>query len=399
MDIKKLPIANLKGSPGRTVGLALLCALLAFALFAGTVAATSLQNGLASLVNRLGADVVVAPAQAKSKTSLEDVLLEGTPGQFYMDRAYVDRIAAVGGVEAVSPQYYLATVKAGCCTIPVQIIGFDPETDFVIQPWIARSYGSDLGREDVVTGCNVSGAPGSTILFYGVECRIVGRLDKTGTQLDNAVFATNETLQDLIKGSQEQGISVLSGNDPSQVVSTVQVKVADGYDPEEVAGRINVHERGVSAVQTRAMVSGVADSMQGVSRTIGMLAAALAVAAVVFLVLAFALSARGRTREFAVLRMMGASRPMLLRVVSVEALAVGCAGALVGLVAGMVVFFAFGGLVESQLGVPFLLPEPARVALFAAVAFVVTVLACSVVQAVSSLRLVRADAGLVLREA
>lgn len=398
MALSSLSYANLKRTPGRTVGLVLLCALLAFSLFAGIMATSSLRNGLTSLAARLGADIIVAPADAKSKVNLQDVLLDGTPGQFYMDKAFVEKVAAIEGVEKVSPQYFLATVKAGCCTMPVQIIGFDPASDFSIQPWVTRSFASDLEREDVVTGSNVSGAPGSTITFYGVDCRIVSRLDETGTALDNAVFATNETLQDLIAGSQDQGISVLASNSPEQVVSTVQVKVAEGRSVADVAGQIDLRVRGVDAVQTRTMISGVADSMEGVSRMVGLLAAVLGLLAVAFLVVACVVLSRGRMREFAVLRMAGATRFMLAKISIIEAALESVLGAALGIGVSLVLFSAFGRLLESTLSVPFLTPDAAHIALFAVLAGAATVVACCLATGLASRRLTSVDAGYVLRE-
>ena len=45
-------------------------------------------------------------------------------------------IRSLSGVEVATPQYYLTTLSASCCDQKVSIIGFDTESDFVIQPWI-----------------------------------------------------------------------------------------------------------------------------------------------------------------------------------------------------------------------------------------------------------------------
>lgn len=398
MSILSLAAANLRRNVGRTVGLAILVAALAFVALGGVLVTSSLQNGLASLEARLGADILVAPQTAKSKTDLEQVLVDGVPGGFYMDKSYVDRIAALEGVEKVSPQYYLATVKAGCCSMPVQIIGFDPATDFTIQPWIARSYGEELGREDVITGCNITGTVGSTVLFYGVECHIVGRLDETGTSLDNAVFATNETLRDLIEGSGKQNLGVLDGKDPDQVVSTIQVKVKNGYRVSDVTDEINLHVRGATAVQTKVMTSGVADGVAGVGGVIGAVVSVLCVVALIVLVVSFVVVGRHRTREFAVLRVAGASRSMLSRLVLVESLIESVVGAVVGVALALAVLYGFGGAIEQALGLPFLMPDMGQIIAMALVVFVVAVVAGSLASAISARQLSRVDPGQTLRE-
>ena len=398
VNLKKLPATNLAKHPGRTFGLIVLVAVLTIAMFGGSMLVTSLRNGLASLEARLGADLIAVPQSANSTADLEKIVLEGVPGYFYMDKSYVDKIAAREGVEQVSPQYYLASVKAGCCSMPVQIIGIDPQTDFTIQPWIDHSYSRTLEREEVVAGSKITGAPGSTIMFYGIECTIVAKLDETGTALDEAVFATGETVQDLIAGSQEQGISVLADNDPAQVVSTVQVKVASGYNPTDVVNDIKLHVRGATAVQTKSMLSGVADSIGGAAGVIGVLMAVLWVLAVIVLVVAFAIQARYRVKEFAILRVLGASRRDLTGIVVRESLLVSVLGAVCGVVIVNVLTYAFGTALESALGLPFLVPELPVVAGLAAAALAVSVLAGCAASAVAALKLSRVDAGQILRE-
>ena len=382
---------------GRTAGLAALVALLAVVAYGGSLVLFSLQSGLDSLEARLGADIIVAPKTAKSKVDLEEVLVEGVPGSFYMDASVVDKIAGREGVEKVSPQYYLATLKAGCCSMPLQVIGFDPDTDFAVQPWIARTHQAPLERDTVVVGSDITGSPGASIRLYGIDCAIVAKLEETGTALDTAVFATNETLRDLIDGSSARGAAVLEERDPAEVVSTVQVKLADGYDAEDVAGDINVHVRDVWATPTRAMTADVADGVSGASRVIGILVIAMWVLAVIVLVVAFSLTGRQRAREFAVLRVAGASRSSLSRLVLTEALVMSVAGAVAGIVVALVAVVAFNGAIEDALGLPFLLPPAQTMILFGALTFVVALVAGPAASALSARRLSRVDVGQALR--
>ena len=398
MDLRALAFANLKTRTGRTAGLAVLVALLALVAYAGSLVMSSLQSGLESLEARLGADVSEAPKTAKSQVDLEEVLVEGVPGSFYMDASYLDAVAAREGVEKVSPQYYLATVKAGCCSMPVQVIGFDPATDFTIQPWIARTYQGALERDTVVVGCDITGGPGDLIMLYGVRCTIVAKLAETGTSLDTAVFATNETLIDLIDGSSARGLAVLEDRNPQEVISTVQVKVADGYGAEQVADDINLHVRGVWAASARSMTAGVADGVSGAGRVIGVLVAVIWVLAAAVLVIAFTVTGKQRAREFAVLRVVGASRKALSRLVLRESLVISLVGAVAGIAAALVVVVAFNNAIEGALGLPFLLPDVGTMVLFGVLAFAVALVAGPAASAVSARRLSSVDVGQVLRE-
>ena len=69
-----LPLRSLHHHPARTFILALLVCCLAFSVFSGSVLILSLRNGLYSLENRMGADVIAVPSTAKSKTNLEQMM-------------------------------------------------------------------------------------------------------------------------------------------------------------------------------------------------------------------------------------------------------------------------------------------------------------------------------------
>jgi hypothetical protein len=112
--------------------------------------------------NRLGADIIVVPAEAESKVSLKNLLLQGTIGTFYMDASATEKVLETEGVEKASAQIFLSSMKADCCSVKVQIIGFDPENDFVVQPWIAESLNRPLDDMEVVVGCRVETEVGNS---------------------------------------------------------------------------------------------------------------------------------------------------------------------------------------------------------------------------------------------
>ena len=188
--MKSLAAKNLKGKPLRTAVLVILSALLTFTVFGGTVIVESLDTGLASLENRLGADIMVVPYEAATQKKFEDMVLQGSTGYFYMDSSKLEMIKNTEGVKRVSPQFFLASTSSSCCSVAVQIIGFEPETDFTVTPWIKKSYGKDLEKLDVVVGNDLNAFVGDELSFYGVKCKVAAKLDKTGTGFDTAVFTT-----------------------------------------------------------------------------------------------------------------------------------------------------------------------------------------------------------------
>ena len=398
MNIQKLPFRNLTRKPVRTGAMVLLVMFLAFSIFSGSVVVTSLRRGLDSLETRLGADIIVVPDSAKSKVNLNTMMVQGVPGYFYMDKAYFDKVSQIEGIEQISAQYYLASVSAGCCSIPVQLVGFDPDTDFSIQPWIRQSYSKELGDEDVLIGCNIENEPGGTITFYGVDCHVAGQLDETGTELDNAVYANANTIKSLIKASEDLGMNVLTQSNPDTLISSILIKVKDGYSIEGVMNDINIHVRRVQAVQTKQMLSGVAEGLTHVSDIVRLLIAAVWVLALAIMIIAFSMLVNERKKEFAVLRVIGTSRSMLARIVLSESLLIGVIGGLLGIGIAALFVFPFSGFIETELGLPFLLPEAGWIVKTGIATLAASVLAGPLTSAFSAYCLSRVDTGTILRE-
>ena len=395
---KKLSVQNLKRKPGRTAALVLLTAFLSLSVFAGSVIVTSLRNGLDSYGDRLGADIVVVPYEAAATKQFESILLQGIPGMFYMDEQYYEKVCNTSGVEIAAPQFYLASTSAGCCSVPVQIIGFDPENDFTVQPWIRDSYDSELGDGDIIIGSDLTLPADGMLKFYNTECRVVAQLDKTGTGLDTAVYANMDTIREMIANAKELGFRSFDDIDPDNTVSAVLIRIADGYDAAKVTGDINIHVRHVEAEQTTDMLSGIAGGLQSVSRVVGILTAMVWILAVVILVIAFAMISRERTKEFAILRVMGASRRMISRLLLAESAIVSLLGAVIGLVLGLLIVFPFSSLIGSSLGMPYLMPGAGAVVIMAAASLLLAVLAGSLTAAAAAYRAGKVDAGLALRE-
>ena len=395
---RQLARRNLSRKPVRTAALILLAAFLSFSVFAGSMIVLSLQNGLESYESRLGADIVVVPYEARSHGTLESILLQGIPGYFYMDETYLDQVRAISGVESASPQFYLASASAGCCSVAVQIIGFDPDTDFSIQPWIRESYSRDLGDGDVIVGSGITVPKNRILRFYNQDCRVVASLDQTGTGLDTAVYANMNTIQALMAGSQAEGFDYFGGADPQQTISSIMVKVKDGCSIESVANDINIHVRHVEATQAKTMVSSIAGGLTNVSHIIGGLTAMIWALAIVILILAFVMISHERTREFAILRVMGASQRMLSGLLRWEAAFISLVGAVLGVAVGALVVFPFSSLIRGKLDLPYLMPGSGVVLGLLVGSVVLAVAAGSLTSAISAYRISRIDTGLILRE-
>ena len=392
-------VKNMKRKPLRYALLTALVMLIAFTVFSGAFVIISLQRGLEVYRARLGADIVVVPSSATGHGSVDDILLQGITGNYYMSGKVCEKVAATDGIEAVTKQFFLTSAKASCCSSRVQIIGFDPDTDFSIMPWIAESYSGTVQDGDVVVGAKIGVPESGRITFYGQEYTIAARLKETGTGLDSAVFANMNTVRKMaVNASSLLKTSSFQGVDIDTAASALLIKVADGYSIEQVTDDINIHITKVKATPAKSMISDLSEGLTGTSALIGIMAAVIWAMAVIILVIVFALLSNERKKEFAVLRIMGASRKMLSRIMGTEAAVLGAIGAIIGIVLSVLAVFPLSGSIRDMLKLPFFIPDLWVVLLLAAGAFLISVSASVLTALLSAKKITTNETALLLRE-
>jgi putative ABC transport system permease protein len=166
MSIWQLARKNISGNSFRS-GVVILCALLVAGFALGTtLLMRGAENSLRLALDRLGADIVVVPAGSEAK--IESALLMGVPAKFWMPADNVDKIAAIPGIEAVSPQLYLTTLTgASCCSVSdMFMIAYDPVSDFTVEPWLEQKLGKNLRLGEVVGGSYISATEGKENIKY-----------------------------------------------------------------------------------------------------------------------------------------------------------------------------------------------------------------------------------------
>ena len=175
------------------------------------------------------------------------------------------------------------------------------------------------------------------------------------------------------------------------------IDAADGYTAEELVNDINLHVRGVTAVQTQNMVSDVSGKLTGIADMAGALIAVIWLLVLLILMLAFSMSANERKKEFAVLRILGASRKRLAAEVLKESIWTGLLGSILGAACGLAGMILFSGAIEKSLNLPFLLPGTAGLAAALLGGILSSVAAGALAAAVNAYRISRLDAAVILR--
>jgi putative ABC transport system permease protein len=399
MKLLQLAWKNISGNGLRSWVVAL-CALVvaAFALFATLLlrgAATSLELA----ADRLGADIVVVPEGAQ--TEMEGALLMGVPAQFWMPEENVEKLAAIPGVEVVSPQVYLATlVGASCCSVSQMfMIAYDPETDFTVRPWLEEqlSAGLGLGLGEVIGGDYIFATEKDDgILVYGDLVKLKGNLEPTGTGLDQSLFFTLDTAHDIARISETQAEEPLVI--PPDQVSAILVKTKPGADNEKIAVDIYRNIPGVFPIESANLFQSSRAQLTSLLNTVVIVMALIWPLAILLIGMIYLMAANERRRELGVLRALGATRRFVAKSLLTEASLLALCGASVGAFLAVLAIYLFRRLIVSSLGVPFLLPSPGSLALEIGIGLLLAMLSVVLAALLPALKISRQDPAIAMRE-
>ena len=396
--LNKLPIKNIFARSGRSVSLLVFSVLLAITTFGGSLIVESLKNGLKNLENRLGADILIVPYEARTKETIENLLLNGNRTTFYMPSKYLEILSKIDGIQKISPQIFLSSLSAGCCSVTLQLIGFDPETDFTVQPWAAETYKGKLKDGEILVGSRVTIPENETLMFYGIPCHVAGQLKHTGSGLDNAVYMNLNTIKRMVKKASEMPHSPTGKVDAENTISSLMIKVADGYSVKDIAGYINIHQRKIRAVTAKSMTSDVSDSLSGITKIVKVLIVIMWILCVTMMMIVFSMIMNERKKEFAILRMIGVSRKKLASLIVSESVILGLSGGIIGIATVMLFGISFKNLIQESLGLPYLMPEIIKILILCVMTLLISAVSGAAASAMSAIKISRQDTGLILRD-
>ena len=380
---KSLALSNLSRKAYRTVLTATLIALSSAVLFASLVLSQSLKSGIAGLRSRMGADLLVVPEGYEK--GAENILLSGEPNYFYMERKVLDSVRAIEGVEKASGQFYLTSLSESCCDFPIQIIGFEPESDFVIQNWAKSRVKTGTNEEFLLSGSNVNLTKGS-VKFFGNEHKISARLSKSGTGMDNVIFCDFASLERIFEDASSRGFGFISDGDTKNKLSTVLVKISPDSSADAVALRIKKVLPGVHVIVGEKFIRNFSEKLSAIFVFLYSISILLFLITIISLALVFSITINERRREFSILRVLGANRSLLCSVLFWEAEILGAGGSILGIGLSALIVIPFNALIAEKLGLPFAMSGPGGILTFAGVVFVVTVLSCLISAANGAVR-------------
>jgi putative ABC transport system permease protein len=367
---------NLARRPARSLILPLCVAAVAGLQVSAALIDRASRASLELGVKRLGADLVAVPRGMDR--AMTGNFLKGGSEVFYMDRSVQNKIAGFGFVSRTSAQLFLKSLEnASCCSMwNVFLVGFEPESDFAIRPWLEGHPDISLGKDDVLAGAAIGAKKGDVFKFFGHDFRVAGVLSKTGMGMDSSVFIPLQTAYRMAEestGKAEKPLDISSQN-ISALMIRLKPEKDGGLPGYQAAFKLEQAVPEVSIIQPDELSERTRRNLN--FSLSGLRTAGYAVWPITALLigLVFALTTNERQGEIGINRAVGATKRDIFRMIIFEACAITGAGAILGCAASSAIVAGFSSLIAKNLDTPFLLPAVNDYLSLFAAAFLLSVL-------------------------
>ena len=291
----------------------------------------TVNQGLALSRERLGADAILMPKYSNAKG--DDLLFTAIPENIYMPIEVVEQAKQLDGVAAMSPQFYCQTLALGCCDPgeEARIIGYDPETDFILKPYLDEAHRNGMSETEVIVGNAYEDEDlvGMNYMILGRIFKVVSILQPTGTGMDSTFFMDWRVAQDMCLESE-----VLRENwtkkDSHDYISVIMIKFEEGTDPDAFVRQVEESGMEAKVLLTGDTISDLQSQLEVTMKVMFALWAASLLIAVLSLVGRFNALARERKKEIGLLRAIGLKKSQVFGLIIGETCTMALMGGILG---------------------------------------------------------------------
>ena len=369
----RLLLQEVRRSPGRILLLSAAVAIGSASIFLSLVFRQTIQQGLESSLNRLGADILILPKAATH--NLTAALLTGEPGSPALDPGIETTLRNLPSIETIAPQLSFK-VESDEGHGETELVAFDPRNDITVLSWVRERLDRPFHTGDVIVGARRPEPVGSAISFRGHSFVVWGKLGLSGVgPMERSIFGSFDTFTRKVAGhsiltTPTQPSALLLRLRPGAEAGTVRFALASEPSLQVISGS------GLGIQVRQAIRTILAGSL--VATLTGLLMAGLLTLGV------YAGVVLERKSELGLLLAMGLCRTGLSLWLAAEAALCALIGALSGILVGAVglTVFArsFGYLLISR-GIDFTAPTIPSLLFPAAISF----LLCSLVAGLGAL--------------
>lgn len=344
-------------------------------LFTSSVLITGIYYSLERGLSKLGADLLVIPRE--SLVNLKSALLTGEPSAFYMDKSILDEIRSLKGIKRASGQVFLTSATGECCVVGNSfLIGFDPDNDFTVMPWVAKNTGRSFPEDGAIVGAALPWDLGEKLKFFGVPLTIWGKLERTGIGLyDNAIFFHIRKAYEMSDKSQRDS-SIQPLQPLRNKISGVLVQLDVGAKIPFITFSILRSHPELKVVTTGNIQTSARQTTVAVFFGVLVLIVVLILSNVLMINAVFSAVVNERRKELGIMRATGATRDAIFRLILYESTITTLLSGLIGMVIAGILLKIFQRTILfylKLLNIPFMLPPLEIVAGLALLAIIIAV--------------------------
>ncbi|MDF7670034.1 ABC transporter permease [Orbaceae bacterium ESL0721] len=367
LTLSHLAWRNIECRLFRSCCLIIVIMLFSATLFAGSMLLKNLNSTLSSMTDMFGADILIVPYGHEKK--FEKVLFGAEPSSFYLKLDLVNKLKKIDGIAAVSPLLFIASLSNNCCSSKVQLIGFDQQGDFVVKPWLQTKIKHTLSDDEIVIGSKIDAKVGDTITLFNRPFKVVAKMGSSGMGFDASIFMTMNAGHSLMQYAElvEGGIENFS-----DFTSSILIKVSKSSNPQSIMKQIISQYAvayNVDLIMTKDVISDIAKKVNRFNLFVYGLSSLFWVLAVIVIFIIFSSVLNERKREIRLLRVLGASRRMLVKMLLRESVILTTLGGIAGIIFAGIFLYAFNLFICQSIGFPSLIITPFEASCYALLVF------------------------------
>ncbi|WP_295152990.1 ABC transporter permease [uncultured Ruminococcus sp.] len=308
----------------------------------------NIKNGADRISGTTNTDLYIVPEEYLDST--KDMLFKGKACTITFKSDVTDTVSNINGVAEVSRQLYLETLERSCCTAGgVQIVAFDPSTDFSVCRWSEDAKG--LKDNEVLAGSASCYEKGEELDLFGRTFTVADVLDETGMGYDSSLFLSFNAA-DEITASKEYGYMF---GERTGLVSMLLVRQDTDSDIDALSTEISdkLSDTGLKVYAIDQLASGLKSSIRTITRMVGIMDIFAVVIAAVSLFAMVTLTSQQRRKTAGSLLSVGCTKAKILELFFTEYLLLFAAGTILGILTALMFLLPLHGVLKAALEMPY----------------------------------------------
>lgn len=337
-------------------------------IFSVTLIQIGVSDGVEKARQQLGADILVVPSGASVDPG--EILYSGSPSNIYMKKELEQEVAKTKGVHRVTAQFFTQSLAGDCCDVglDIRMIGYDPKTDWLVQPWLKNIARTELADDEVIIGSDVKTVQNNKIMILNKTFRVAARMEPSGTGLDHSILTNIHTARQTAANSFSLEKVWQQNGEATNLISAILVEVEPGADVKEIVRQLEDFNqvRAFSATETKRRTYEQLSVITGLLAVAGIIALLASMIQLISRLYTLTIERQG---EWGLYLALGAT-PRKIALLIISETGILCSfGASVGLVSGYVLYVWSVSFIGAHQAFPFIYPEIGLTLLIATLIF------------------------------